>query len=51
MGGRRYEDTQNGYGKRIFRLEVLMYVLLAKMSFMPDAKVQDFVITAWRAIW
>ena len=42
---------RNEYGKRIFRLEVLMYILLAKMSLMPDLAIQDLVIQAWRAIW
>ena len=42
---------KNGMEKRIFRLEVLMYVMLGKMAIIPNYSVQDFIITVWRTLF
>ena len=37
--------------KRVFRIEVMMYIVLAKLGVDVTEKAVPFLTTIWRALW
>ena len=42
---------KNGTEKRIFRLEVLMYLILLKESLIPNISIPNLVVSTWRTLF